>query len=573
MGTAVKTHFSPQIRLNQLPNGLWRLLWLGSLRPSRENPSGYEVRAYFEWGAGGHRDLLETWLPFTLPLLRLQSLWENKALKTLGAGKRYTFTVYNHGAQIREPWKPGRPENDLLNREDYSFHGRRDLARCWVFKTDPQGELVVPAWEVLRCWYLFDTNIAPAVLAGLRHAATLPHSLRPFLHGTGFLSDGTAHYVAPRWMSDKNAKRMARLLFDPLASVRAYDIYRQLMAPALQQPETPEPIPAVLPPSDGRMIWHVTARPLSPGQSGCRRWLLLNLEQATLPDMLVHVKLARELDNRQGENKNDHDLPVKMWRDKDKPSPASVDPLPLTGAAPDPNIESAELEGFEFGDSIVQTLELELEQKPLQVSRSLHLPGDEVTVEAAGTDVAARRKSSHAGLKLEGGANDRVCIDLMQRTFAAFNAMLVAFGGRHSCSARMLTQDADRTFKVLTREGRHRHFAVLEVSIGDRYAYMIDAQRYGSEQFRLLMCRSHDYVCCSDYLFNEWFKRFPQSDGNPWEMDMAKGMVRKTLNHQPRLRQLSDDEIATQLAARLEREIVAFVSQPNGARLATMHEH
>lgn len=548
--------------LPALWNGAWRFLWLGDLRPSAENPSGYEVQAHFEWAAGGYRNPIVIWPSLSqLDVLVLQSRWENKVFSGFPPGEDLVVRVLTDGAALRDPWMPGRPEMDVLTRDDYSFRGISDLARCWIFKTThPEGELVVPVWEVLRAWYLFDGHCMPSVLAGIRHADRIRRDLRPFLSQTGWLEDGTPQYAAPRWLSAESMKRMARLVFDPVANDRAYDIYRQLMASAGSSSDGVIPMPAVLPPYDGEAEWTLLAQPLAAASNGVPRWLALRLRRAVVSDSISRVHYVQELDNRQGQNWDDPSLPVKRWR---RQGPALLpNPLPLTGTGPDTGLEDAVIDEFGFEDSIVDTLQATRSEKLLQVARSVHLPANPTPIEGVGTDRAAKPRRRHAGLSTGGDEPEDPPADLMERTLGAFKALIRATRERTSvtAAAKLLTRNGSETFRVLALDGRRRHFAILEAELTGRFAYVLDAQRFGSESFKMVMCRSADYRAIPDFRFQYWLRHFPSRDGDPWTGGEATphGWIFETIVHQPERKHLTKQEVTSQLVARLERRLTAF---------------
>lgn len=557
------TPTSPQpLRLDRLRIGRWTLLWLGNLRPSTDNPTGYEILAYFKWAASGYRDVLEVSIPLTaLPLLRLQSLWEDNVLRKLPDGDRLRLTVSTRNAMLSAPWNPNKFGEDTLTRADYVLHGKRELARCWTFAVQPTGRLIVPVWEVLRAWYLFEPKVIPAMLAGIRHVEGIARGLRPYLSETRVLPGGTLQYVAPRWLGERDAKRMARLVFDPIANDRAYDIYRQLMQSTHNREVA---LPAVLPPYDGNAEWTVTCKPLSPHRDGSPRWLALSLDAATISDSIRDIQYVEELDNRQGLNKDDPTLPTTVWRRPARPANPLTDPISVTGLGPDSGIEEAALEGLDFHDSITETIQLHRKDKLLQVSKSVHRPADPVHVAGVGTDHAARPTARHARAALAPDDDVGPPVDLMERTLGAFRTLVRDAGSSSTDTwrGRLVVHDAAETFRIRSADGRSRHFAVLEMTFkSGRTVYLADAQRFGTETFSMAMFRMPHYQEVPPYLLRQWLRHFPARSGDPWVgyRIAPYGWIVEPTKHQPQLRHLTKQQVDEQFVARMWRKLAVFV--------------
>lgn len=574
MGTqsrTLKADYRPHL---EKLGGLWRLLWIGGLRPAPENPTGYHVQLHFAWAGSGEKAPITRWTSFgTLPLLRLQSLWEHGTLREHAPWDLRRFQVEGHGRVGVAPWTPGDPASDLLSREDYRFQKLRDLAPCGVFNAADGEQLIVPAWEVLRAWYLFDPNVMPAVLAGgIRHVGSLSRAVQPWLEGTAYLADGTPQYVRPRWMSDHQAARMARLVFDDRAHDQAYDIHRQLMVAKNSSIRAADglpmlPMPAILPPYTGFAEWTVDCRQISPAPNGARRWLVMSLEGAKVPASFSRLQLVRGADARTGANRDELEVSSYVRHGKAPIDPGSDPAVRLLGAAPDPKVAPVPLAGFGFDDGMFETLVLDVKDKPEQAARSLQVASDPVVIAGGAVDPAASTGRKVARLEIQDDARRLSPEDLLQRTVTAFHAVVAS--ARHqpqpaTWNARLVRKGTGDTYHVVAR-GWRRHFAILEVEVQGRYAYAIDAQRLSGrskEEFAILLCRQVDGYPLMSNMWDAWFKHFPAARGNAWTgsgiMPRVVMVSPRRFKHQPQPRDADHGAVTRRLAERLEARLREF---------------
>jgi len=551
-------------RLEGLPRGLWRLLWLGKLRTSNHNPTGYEVEVHFSWGGGGQKPPLQKWLPLThLPFLRLQSLWENDLFRSLPDYSERSFSVLTAGASLRPPWSPGNPDSNLFSTNDYFFHRIRDLAKCWEFGTLSGELLIVPAWEILRAWYLFDPSVMPAVLAGaVYHPDAIPERLRPWRDGTGTLEDGRLQFVRAQWISDSEAKRLARLLFVDVARERTYGIYRHLMTDATRKRPAEEServveLPAPLPPYDGVAALKVHCIPLSPSAKGTKRWLVLNLKGGKLPDPFDNLIIVRENDNRQGMNKDDPNLrKYPRRRSKMTSKGFGVDEaLMLTMAGPDPSIEDTQITGFDFDDEIVRSVKTVLLDKPMQGWRAVKAPEERTSVEGGSTDTAAPSRPGNTRVRTEDVRPSMSSDALFRLSLAAFRSITrKRVQSETSWRAELVSKNEDGTFPVRAKyQGYVRQFAILAFEKNNEIAYALDAERLRpGESFSLILCRSSGAYPLACSLFEEWLGMFP-AQRLPWRGDgiLPRDLVLDDFLHQPQRDGLSMHQIQEQLERRL----------------------
>lgn len=548
-------------RLIGLEEGKWELLWLGNLRPSTKNRSGYEVRVHFSWAGNGSKAPLFCWQPLThLSFLRLGSIWLDGIFQGDRRAPTRQFSVSTEDAQLRAPWSPHDRSQDLFSVSDYYFQRVRELAKCWVFRTAEGERLVVPVWEVLRAWYLFCPRVMPAILAGgITHPDPIKHGLRPFLDGTGILEDGRPQLVRAQWLDDGEGKRLARLLFVPFAKEQTYQIFRHLMtsfddSDSSSKNDGMTTIPAVLPPYEGVAPWRVRCIPLSPGADRERRWLALNLVGADLPNTFGDLVTILSNDNRQAPNRNDPSL-KEVHRVSRPVSPPVGGALTLTSAGPDSSMDEVTIEGFAFDDGIVGAVQTVLIEKPEQNYRSVCMPGEPSPLIGGATDSVAISRPGHSRVRIEGTREGLSTDALFRLSVAAFRSLAMkGLSDSLEWSARLISSNALDTFPVRsTLGGDYRNFAILEFQLGGRTAYVLDAERLrAGDSFSLLLCRSTGYYRLLNSVFEDWLCKFP-AQRSPWRGTgiLPRNVVVEDFLHQPQRAGLLEAALQTQLENRL----------------------
>jgi hypothetical protein len=475
----------------------------------------------------------------------------------------------------------------LLAYKDYNFHKLRDLASCRVFRTADGSQLIVPCWEVLRAWYLISPNVMPAILAGaMSHPReAMPPAHRLWLDGTERIDDATVCYRIPRWVTDDQAKRLARLFFDPVARQRCYAVYSDLMESRRTVEHTQyAELPCALAPYRGTAPWTVRCRPVSPSPDGAHRWLVTELLGAAAPLPFEAFIADRENDASQGENKDDPGL--EPYRAPQRSPVAGLDEatLQLTRLGPDRTLLPAVVDGFEFDDHAAKAVRIIPVEKLLQVSRAVGGQGFAQQVEGGATDYSAPARPGHIPVELaEPSVPPLSHDDLLQRTIAAFHLVIEEFAKDPSTiAARLISNTAQDTFHAASR--RQRHFVILEVSKGNRTVYAIEAQRRESRSLPLTLCRSVDFRPIGPSQFSRWFVKFPGRDSAWFGQEVAPpGILGERFIHQTRrptqaLRTIADERhrrVAEEshhvsaLALRLEaklRALLASDGQSNAQR-------
>ena len=574
----VSSVFSPA--LFELP-GPWRLLWLGCLRDARLHPVsgiGSELEAHLIPDGPSNLAPRTCWVSLSkLPLLRLQSQWIDGVFHEAEEGIARRFEVSIENATIRAPWGQANRDDDLLKPWDYNFYRQRSLSDCWVFETSTGDRLVVPGWEVLRAWYLFDPNVAPAVLAGaLDNLEALSHRLRPWLPGTKRNADSSITYGKPRWMTDPVALRTARLIFDPIASRRAYDIHRHLMVGMSRLASSTASktfLPMIKPPcSTAFHEWDVRCKPISADADGRRRWLVLTLEGADLPLPFDKVFFIDELPpGRTGGGRPEKRLYV---RNRVAPiDPASNPDIDLRAGAPDSSIEAATVLGFGFDDRAIHGIETSRHTQEGTHGSAARVSADPVVISGGATDPAAPKLRGYARIAVEEYDGEPLSVDdLLRRSIEAFQLLVVETPGIPRIlrwSARLMANGNRDTFAVRSSELEVvRHFAILEVKLGPRHFYVLDAQRLAgrkSESFAMHICRSDSGYPLATAVFRDWLSRFPAKTGSPWQgpHSGSRSLVHdgKKVLHQRSDGALRSPRAALDFAIHIQGRLTAFAQQ------------
>lgn len=537
-----------RIKIPEFPDGTWHVQWLGNLRTTANalNPVGYEVRVHLSWAGEGTKPPRSIWVPFSnLFYLRTKSRWESRELVELCATEERTFAVPTGQAEILEIRNSFK--NYSIKFEDHDLEGFDSPASCYVFHTTENEDLVVPCWEILRAWYLFDHGVMPAVLAGaISDVDRLPTRHQPWREGTGLTQEGKRQYVYPRWLGEDGARRFARLYFDAFANSEARKIFPQLM-----NKSTPSLdgwveclMPAVLPPFEGPSRWTVKCKSLKPlHKDGNERWLVLDLQKVDGPLPFSHLDLLPYEDHRQGLNANDPTLPTR-----EVPGNARAlvpdGAIELVPVAPDESIEPSDIVGFGFEDNISRDLVIDRPVKLKQVSRVAHLPRDDVETKSGGTDPAGPRSRRTTRTRVTDDEAPFAEDTTLSQTLRAYRLVI----GKYPHSR--LIRSAESVFIATNTSTRiRRQFAILEASVNGRIGYVLDAQRFGKEEFSFFVCRSPFKGRYQRSDFQSWLNNFPAPQGSPWRVEI--GMPRGLLSTQHRLKHQPKDSSA--IESRIER--------------------
>lgn len=246
-------------RLPQLAKvgpGEFRLNWLGALSPgSARAPFSYTIASQFV-GMGDNAGRVETVdLPLGhLPLLAANTIWRDGIFAGFQPTASGKFQI-DMGA-YDETRHRARSPFSLLPASSYPLHRIAGPCYCRVFPTIEGPELIVPSWEIIRTWYLFDTRIMTSVLAGaIAHPETVHSRYVPWRpEETRLIPPNRAQIVHADRIPKDVALCLARLVLDPDARKCAAFLHQRIKSKS-GQPFIE--LPPVLPPFRCVSSWDV----------------------------------------------------------------------------------------------------------------------------------------------------------------------------------------------------------------------------------------------------------------------------------------------------------------------------
>ncbi|MBH1528786.1 hypothetical protein I5T99_06985 [Stenotrophomonas maltophilia] len=494
--------------------GLWRVLWLGGSRqleghsqlhvdvvfveepPPRDHPARWRVK---------QRPIEE------LGLYGVQALWRNGRCIGYDAKRHPVKTLTVKPTPIRSGYPAG--WQSPFTEEDYPLHGRKLTAGCYVFDTEEGIELVVPCWQILHAWYLFDPVVTPYVLGGMLDAVEVYGTATPWLPGTRCEGDKVI-YHAPPGLSDYNAKAIGRLLFDHRANYSARMIHRKLV-------ENRTRLPLIWPPHRLPARWTFRMRRLDDDDVGRQRWLLLHLCGADVPLSFSEFEIVTEMISHE----EDVDL---------KPSVAKIpavprgkrSPLPLaagrTGAR---RAGVGTFPAMGFVDQAVEQLDVTrqlIHKEPKNINGvSIVLTEIDSEIEAASMTRLGPEDKSVLSVRPRSPEKDAEESEtLFRRTRSAFEAVIDYLAGQPhprglTWSGRFIHSGTEECFVVGGAQGRK--FLVLEMRTADIYTYVVDVFRQPDDaEYSLAMMRGVGARELGLEHLQAWLRGFPFAGDDPW---------------------------------------------------------
>ncbi|WP_152640407.1 hypothetical protein [Xanthomonas sp. MUS 060] len=381
-----------------------------------------------------------------------------------------------------------------------------------MFDTVEGVELIVPGWQILHAWYLFDAQVIPYVLGGMLDVSHNYGIEMPWLPGTQCHA-GHVTYHAPPSLSEYNAKAISRLLFDPVANRSAKMIHQKLMASRTR-------LPLIWPPHSVPARWTFRTRPLTP-REGRERWLLLHLHAADVPLPFNVFELVKELPSQ----KEVTDVKPVIAR-TGAPLARDGQSLRLVGTRTGARrVTPSSFPALGFSDYAVETVEVTrrfVSKDPERATGiSIVLPNPELELEAASTTTLGSEDKTVLAVRPRSSEKDaEESATLFQRSRSAFQAVIdyvteqqnpqgYPWGGRfiHSGAEDFFFQESPWK----------RNFLILEFQIADRYTYLLDVCRKpDDEEFTLAMIRRNGAVALSLEHFHVWLRGFPFAGKEPW---------------------------------------------------------
>lgn len=495
----------------------WRVLWLGGCRQPIDGTSPLEVEVIFvedpiplqrkaRWEAK-YRPIEE------LGLYGVQALWRDGRLVGYDRHKHpvKTLTVLPTPTRMSAPGWSEPPFSD----SEYSLHGRKFAAACWTFGTEEGDELVVPGWQILHAWYLFDPLVVPCVIGGMLDPTQNYGVRTPWLPGTK-VDDGHVTFVTTPEFAESpyNAKALSRILFEPSANRSARMIHKLLM-------DSRKRLPMIWPPHRDPAKWTFRARPLLPLRNGRNRWLLLHIQGADIPLPFSGFDLiTKSVSKGMPEDLSPSIAKTGLPSIKDKKSVALIG-----GRRGARRSTQSSFPALGFIDKAVEDLSVTrrsvTEESQAAIGVSIILPDPELQVEAASMTTLGPEDKRVLDVRPRSPQKEAEdSATLFRRTRSAFQAVIEYLCVQpnplgHSWSGCLINSGSDDCF--VHGYSNKRSFLVLEVQIAGLYTYIVDVRReLGDAEFPLVMIRRVGAGVLNPEHLHFWLRDFPFSGSEPW---------------------------------------------------------
>ena len=274
------------------------LNWVGLARRDPAKSSRYQVFVRF-LDKAGKASSLDWWVSFLyFPFLILGSEWHRGVM----VGKPTSSTALSFEVHSPPVWhlpsKAAR-EGYLCFGEGYPLAFDTPAAPVLEIATRNNEILYVPLSEILRAHYFFLPRAIPSLLGGLivlgHMAVQTMEAWRPDETRWIDKEEGIAKIHRSRFITDEDAKRLARLIFDPIGEsnlkalrhwVEVNFTETQQGARSIQRPALPRltlPYPAA--------SWRAATCLLPPSADGRRRRLVLQILDFEAPEPYRHLHL------------------------------------------------------------------------------------------------------------------------------------------------------------------------------------------------------------------------------------------------------------------------------------------
>lgn len=412
------------------------------------------------------------------------------------------------------PISSGTPggRNSPFSEEDYPLYKRSITADCYTFDSAEGVELIVPCWQILHAWYLFDPQIIPYVIGGMLDANQNYGIETPWLPGTQCDAGHVTYHARPS-LAEHQAKRIARLLFDPDANRSARMIHQKLMANRVR-------LPLIWPPHRVPAEWTFRMRRLLP-RDGRERWLLLHLQGFDAPSPFSAFELIQEV-RAQQEIVDRRPTTARTGA----PEVRDVKQRPLVGNRTGVRRATPLLfPALYFQDNSIEAMpvtkrSIEKEPEPA-IGVSIVLPNPDIEIEAASmTTLGPEDKVVLAVRPRSPEKEAEEAATLFRRSRSAFQAVIDYVAkqphpnGVH-WSGKLINSAASNCF--FQEYPRKREFLILELQIAGLHTYMLDVHRKpDDEEFALAMVRRIGAEALGPEHFHVWLKRFPFEGKDPW---------------------------------------------------------
>jgi len=547
--------------IEKIKDGDYRLMWLGRLIRDASAASPLRVEAIFLKQPIDHR-AYRPWVvderPIEeLPLLAPQASWRNGRFQGY-SDKTFPIqhlTVIPDSARYAEMTK-----NPPFTEAEYPFYKRQILSSCWVFDTAEGVELVVPGWQILQAWYLFDREIMASVLAGMLDVTKDYGAEVPWLPGTACVERAVTYHL-PEHISVPVAKQFSRLLFDQQARGYGMNIWKKLMESESKFP------PMARPPHSVPAKWTFRMKPLNT-VNGKPRWLLLHLMGAHLPLPYDTFEVVRQ---RTAEPATENLPPTIVQNGPAVPDPDKPAPL-VSGQAGGRGRRGPRMNGMTFIDysaeDVNETTRIDELPSSKVMGQSLVLPDPTVVLEAASLVTEGKPDKTILVVGIESPAAPAKPPEdpaaLFERSRAAYQAIIryvhdnphpAGWGWR----AEMMFNNSVDQFVIAGPVPRY--FLILELQVADQCTYLVEVLRRADDaEFPLCQVRNTSRSRMSSTDISRWLNQFPYDGQAPWggSSQVPKWLLGPlTVRHQPtKLPAYIEDLRGEERMARAEAHLV-----------------
>lgn len=364
-------------RIGEFPDdgNLWRLSWAGPIRPNPSVPSEAQVYVVLAGLKDHPQDPFNNsalnnkywpcWVGIgKIPLLELGSLWRNRERDfstTLPKPDHLRFEQ-NTGVAVdlrklragaapifaRKYWRLGPEMADFEASEVVAFENGGD----------PFG-ILVPSYVLFHCYYGTSTRLAKGIVMG-----TLDEYVN--LKSSYLGEDGIAFVHLRLRGKEADAWTIARIMSSDPMWVSVLQARKRFQAASING--KPMEFGFNLP-FDGTANWQARVRWIPNGAGGWRA-LVLNIERCDAHFGFKDVTIHSDRDNRQGENKDDPNLPPAWAGEWATSDPSDIPDEHQDVEEPDDDVKPAEFESPIARFPFLEGKKLRKDPKELQKSRS-----------------------------------------------------------------------------------------------------------------------------------------------------------------------------------------------------------
>lgn len=562
--SATTPTFKP--RLSELANtgpGRYRLHWHGGISAGKlQFPLNYKIDAQFVSLDDPAKVETLTLSLGTFPHLALGTIWENGVFEG-HVDHEIRFVEVDFSTDAGSRLRAQRLD-ELLPSGSYPLHGLANPGWCRLIPTTDGSELIVPSAEILRAWYFFDSNVIPAVIGGaIKNPSVLSHRHLPWIPElTCELLPSGARIVHKNRLSIPSAQCLARLLFDSTARDTAAYISQWIRG---KQSKPSIPLPPALPPFSGRANWTVRCQRIASADGEKPRYLILQLLSSD--DALPYDRLERlnQTDLRAG-TKIAEDL-KKIYRNFTRNIFDDHDAISLWGEGIDDSLQGVSIIGLAFDNSATRVKTF-VPAKEEQTHKGVWVEDDPVDVSKAGVDPTAEHEEgvppgSQTNSARSDDEEDKREHDLEIAPF--FEEVIKAVASHDE----LIDEEWAGDFPFDTRQVQITHpvkaltrsFIVARLSNGRRHIYLLDAEPFNSESFRVIAAETKNGAEISKLDLTQWLGTFPHRPGCPWTCAESQriGLAIERMKHQQHRKGMTAEQTKEKFKIRLVKKLLEII--------------